>query len=117
MSIVITQGATRPILISDITDADNNPLDVTGWTVRAILRRKTVTGPVIAEWRTIPTGSQGTATAIGREVTLAITPEMSAGWDLTYGILHAEITEPSPGERVERILDEFVYLDPEAVTT
>lgn len=138
--ILITQGATRTIKASNIVDGNGQPLIITGWAVLAVIRQlyrrsvidrqwataaswsshpsyepSAVTGPVVAEWSTTPTGTQGTATALDREVTLAITPAMSTGWSWEHGVLHAEIREPISPFRVERIIDRVVYLDPEAV--
>lgn len=116
MSVTITQGADRTIRVSDITDAAGAPLDVTGWAVHATLRNSTVSGPVIAEWHTTPTGDQLDATATGTEVTLAIPADVSAAWVWARGVIHAEIKEPGVDGRTERILDEIAYLDREAVT-
>ncbi|MGH3882113.1 MAG: hypothetical protein ACRDRC_01755 [Pseudonocardiaceae bacterium] len=115
MTLTITQGTTRTVTAADIVDAAGAPLVVTGWSVRAVIRRGAVAGPVVADWSTTPTGSQGQAAATGSTVTLSITPAMSAAWTWTMGRLHCEITEPGPNGRVERIIDEHVYLDPEAV--
>lgn len=143
--IIITQGTTRTIKASNIVDGNGQPLIITGWAVLAVIRElvshatrdrqwaaaaswasypssaypsyepSAVTGPMVAEWSTTPTGTQGTATAIDREVTLAITPVMSTAWAWRHGVLHAEITEPVSPFRVERIIDRVVYLDPEGV--
>lgn len=112
--LTIPQGTTRTIKASNIKDGAGAALDVTGWSVRAVIRQAGVTGPVVADWSTSPSGPQAQATASGTEVTLAITPAMSAAWTWSTGVLQAELTEPGPG-RVERIIDVLVYLDPEAV--
>lgn len=117
MVLTILQGTTRSITASAIVGADGAPLDVTGWAVLARLRQNSVTGPVVAEWSTTPTGPQGTATASGSAVTIVITPAMSAAWNWRRGVLHAEITEPGVNGRVERIIDVIVHLDREVVTT
>ena len=115
-ALTITQGTTRAITATNIVDANGAPLDVTGWTVHAVIRRRDTSGPVVAEWVSgTPTGTQGQATAAGTTVTLTITPAMSAAWAWASGVLQAEITEPITG-RVERIIDTPVSLSPEAVT-
>jgi len=114
-ALTITQGATRQIVASNIVDGNGQPLDVTGWGVHAVIRRRDITGPIVAEWSTTPTGTQGTASVGGTTLTLIITPAMSAAWAWAAGVLQAEITEPITG-RVERIIDTPVSLNPEAVT-
>lgn len=114
--LVIAQGTTRTIQAAAIVDAAGAALDVTGWSVRAVIRQDTVRGAVVAEWVSgTPSGSQGQATASGSTVSLAITPSMSSAWTWSRGVLQAEITEPG-GARVERIIDRPVILSAEAVT-
>lgn len=112
----IAQGTTRTIVITDIVSADGSPLDVTTWTVHAAARRDNTLGEVVAEWHTAPTDDQLTATASGDEISLPIPADVSSEWDWTYALLHVEITEPSPGSRVERVAGATLYLDREVVT-
>lgn len=114
-TLTIPQGTTRTIKISSITDADGNPLDVSSWAVHAVARDGGVAGPVVAEWATNPTGSQGTATASGTTVTLAIPAAMSSAWYWDTALLHVEVTEPGVNGRVERIASATLVLDHEVV--
>lgn len=67
LSLIIDQGTTRVIDVSDIVDDDGEDLDITGWTVRAVARREALNPEVRAEWRTTPTGTgAGYSTRPGR---------------------------------------------------
>lgn len=119
MALSITQGADRAIVISGIVDADGATLDVTGWTVRAQARANTGPhAPLLAEWVTgTPTGIQGQATASGDEVRLTVSHAMSSVWTWRTAVIQAEITEPDGLQRVERICDEELVIDPQIVRT
>lgn len=124
----IPQGATCAITAMDIR-IDGQLVDMTGWTIHAVLRRDHVGGAIVATWRNLPGAGEGLAEvapadlavdpmAVGQKwVYLRITPDMSSAWTFFRGVVHAEATEPSgnPPRKV-RIIDEPVYLDPEAVT-
>lgn len=115
MNPVITQGAWRVIRARDIVDKAKAPLTVTNWTVRAVARCHHAEGTLLCEWATTPTGDQGVATAVGREVTLTITPAMSSAWDCDRIHIQAEITHPTDATQVERIISQTYDLDREAV--
>jgi len=110
VTLTLPQGTTRSIVISDITtpgpnpDSPRVPLDVTGWTVRAVARDSAIRDTVLAEWTSgTPTGTQGQAVAVGDEARLTVTPDMSRRWIWTHAILHAHLTEPVAPFREERI--------------
>lgn len=113
MTQTIKQGTTTSIKASDVR-IDGVLTDMTGWTVYAVLRRDHVGGAVVTQWHTSPTGSQGQAVAGNGTAELKITAAMSSVWTWSRGVVHAEATEPGVGGRVARIIDEPVYLDPEA---
>lgn len=113
--IRIAQGTTRTIIISGIVDSNGDPLTITGWSVRAQIRRLP-DSPLLAEWVTgTPTGTQGQATASGTEVRLQVPYAMSEAWTWRVATLHVEITEPGVNGRRERITDVPIVVDPELV--
>lgn len=115
MTQTIVQGVTTSIEASNVR-IDGVLTNMTGWTVHAVLRRDHVGGAVVAEWHTTPTGSQGQATVGNGVAELLITPAMSTAWTWSRGVVHAEATEPTGSPpRKARIIDDDVYLDPEAV--
>jgi len=112
--LFIEQGTDQPIVATDVR-IDGQLVDMTGWSVRAVIRQGSTDGPVVAEWSSDPTGSQGQATAGNGTVSLEITPDMSSAWTWRYGVVQAEATEPGQGGRKARVIKKTVYLDPEAV--
>jgi hypothetical protein len=134
---VIKQGVDCWVEATGIIDVrTGSPMDVTGMTVHAVARalyeryvlgrpnyvrayRWRMLSPVIAEWHTTPTGTQGQATAGGvvtDRVQLHITPTQSSSWRCPLVIIQAELTDPITGY-VERIIDEVYEISFEAVTT
>ena len=114
-TLELTQGATRSIVASGIVDAAGDPLDVTGWTVRAQVRHTVHDAALLAEWVSgSPSDSQGRATTAGSVIILDVPAAMSDPWTWTAAILHIEITEPTPPGREERIADVRLTLDPSA---
>lgn len=111
----ITQGAYRLIRAFNTVDANDEPLVVTGWAVRAMARCHHADGALLAEWSSTPTGNQGQATAQGREVVLVIKPAMSSAWDCDRVNIQAEITNPLNTDQVERIINQTYDLDREGV--
>jgi hypothetical protein len=123
MSHTIKQGADCWIEAVNIRDVrTGDPLDVTGWTVRAVARacwsqRRRTLGQVVAEWHTSPTGSQGRITAGGDvpdRIQVHITPEQTEGWHCPFVVIQAEMTTPMSGE-IERIIDECYRVSFQAV--
>jgi hypothetical protein len=114
----ITQGTSRVVNSRNIVDANGAPLVVTGWQVRAVARANHEAGALLTEWSDTPTGSQGRATALGRTVSLFITPAMSEGWNCDRVAIQAKIINPGdPDNQTERIIDEVFDLDREALYT
>ncbi|MGH3987829.1 MAG: hypothetical protein ACRDTZ_10975 [Pseudonocardiaceae bacterium] len=135
MSNIILQGVDCWIEAKNIINARTGaPLNVTGFTVRAVARalyERTVLGrrryythrlprfsPVVAEWHTSPTGTQGTAIAGGvadpYRVQLHVTPSQSSNWLCPLVSIQAEMTDPVTGY-VDRIISEVYEVDFEAV--
>lgn len=110
----IKQGTSRVIRARNILDANGDPLVVTGWSVHAVACRNTTGGTVLSEWSTSPTGTQGTATAIGSEVALQITPGMSASWNCNRVVVQAKLR--SPANQAERIINQTYDIDREATS-
>lgn len=132
MSDVIRQGVDCWIEALDIIDVRTGlPMDVTGFTVHAVARaryerhvlgrprfyRTRMHSPIVAEWHTTPTGTQGLAIAGGAvtdRVQLHVTPVQTAGWRCPLVSIQAEMTDPVTGF-VERIISEIYEVDPENV--
>jgi hypothetical protein len=134
---VIRAGEDCWIEARDITDVrTGNLIDVTDYPVHATARaayqryvlgrpqyaqamRYRMLTPVIAEWSTTPTGTQGTITAGGSDpylVSIHITPTQSLGWRAPLVIIQAELTDPITGYK-SRIVDEIYELSYDAVTS
>lgn len=127
MTLIIVQGTTCAIAAMDIR-LDGVPIDLTGWTIHAVVRRDHVEGQLVATWRSTPGVGEGLAevapadlaidpTAIGQKwLYLRITPAMSSPWTWSRGVVQAEATEPSGSPpRTARVINRAVYLDREAV--
>lgn len=127
---VITQGADVWLEADGIRDKrTGNLMDVSDFTVHAVARacyQRMVLGrplymtwryrmmmPVIAEWDTTPTGTEGTITAGGGDtpnrVSIHITPEQSDGWRCPLVIIQAEMVDPITGFK-SRIINETYEL-------
>jgi len=109
----LDQGTDRTIRVTGIADDEDIPLDVTGWAVVAQARPTATSSELWAQWST----ADGTATATGTEVRLAVPHATSSTWAAWAGRVaevHIEITEPVPPNRRERFKAR-IYLDPEGV--
>lgn len=107
--LIVTQGADCTVHITAITDAAGAALDVTGWTVIAQARQRP--GAVLlAEWRNVPTGSQGTATTDAAGIHLAVPAAMSDPWTWSVAELHCEAHEPVAPNRQARVGEATLYL-------
>jgi hypothetical protein len=115
--LTIDQGTNEIVQITHLVGDAKQPLPIDGWAVHATARADYVRGPIIAEWRTNPTGSDGLATASGRTVALKITPAMSATWTARRIVLQVKITEPGVDGRVARPGDLILLMTPDAVST
>lgn len=117
-TLTLRQGEDCTIVVSGIADDAGQPVDVTGWTIRAMARPKALSSTLWQEWVSgTPTGAQGAAQVVAGVVELEVTDSMSSAWtwpDQT-GILHVEAVEPSGEQRTARIGECRIYLDPEAV--
>lgn len=100
--LTFPQATTRIIWVRNMVDGNGAPLDVTGWAVLATAIGPGALSPVVAQWSTTPTGSQGLATAAGTTISLAVPASMSAAWLIYYAMLNISVTEPGPGGRTER---------------
>lgn len=134
MPNVIKQGTDAWLEATNIIDVrTGDPMDVTGFTVHAVARSRwtgrrvlgrvlwnynRMAEPVISEWHTSPTGTQGTIIAGGivpDRVQIHITPTQSSGWRSPLIVIQAEMTDPVTGY-VERIVDEVLEVSYDAVT-
>jgi hypothetical protein len=131
---VIRAGEDCWIEANNIIDVTTGlPINVTGYAVHAVARARwtgrRVLGtwryqprmiePVIAEWSTSPTGTQGTIIAGGAvtdRVQIHITPTQSSGWRCPLVSIQAEMTNPATGF-VSRIISEVYELDMETVVS
>lgn len=134
---VIRAGEDAWIEARNITDVKTgNLIDVTGYAVHGVARalferyvlgrpnylrtyRWRMFSPVVAEWSTSPTGTQGTATAGGSDpnaVVLHITPTQTLTWRCPLVIVQAELTDPITGY-ISRIVDEVFEVAFDATTT
>lgn len=131
MPNIIPQGVDCWIEANNIINVrTGQSMDVTGASVHAVARalyERRVLGrrlfqyrmlnPVVAEWSTTPTGTQGTATAGGAiidQVQLHVTPAQTSGWRCPLVMIQAELTDPITGY-VERIIDEVYEVSFEVV--
>lgn len=132
MPNIISQGTDCWIEATTIIDVRTGlPMDVTGYVVHAAARARygrrvlgqripyhyRMVSPVVAEWHTTPTGTQGLAIAGGDvpdRVQLHVTPTQTSGWRCPLVIIQAEMTDPSTGY-VERIIDEVYEVSFEVV--
>lgn len=104
--LVIQQGTTWGISWP-ITDGQGNPLDVTGYRVRAQIRPSKDSGNVLHEFST----DAGNAIAEQNAVTLSIQPATSSAWSWRNGVYDVELTDPQG--RVARIAEGTVTVSPE----
>lgn len=117
LPLEIKQGEDCTLVVSGIVDNAEQPLDITGWSVRAMARPNALSGVLWQEWSTDPSGTQGTARVVDGDVELDVPHDMSSAWTWPgqAGVLQVEATEPSGEQRVARVGDRRIYLDPEAV--
>lgn len=132
MPDIIQQGVDCWIEANSIVDVRTGAsIDVTGFHVVAVARAiydggRFVYGkpnasrrsymyrmitPVVAQWSTTPTGTQGTIVAGGAvtdRVQIHVTPTQTEGWRCPLVIIQAEMTDPVTGY-IARIIDaEFI---------
>lgn len=91
-NITVPQGAAWSRTWS-ITDSNNQPLTVTGWSVRAQIRLSH-DDLVLFEWNTTGGVGIGTATASGTTVTVALNGADSAAWTFTKAEYDVYLTDP-----------------------
>ncbi|MGL5910929.1 MAG: hypothetical protein ACRCZP_13055 [Phycicoccus sp.] len=87
----IIKGETFSIEMP-VLDANDTPVLVGGWSVRAQVRRSE-RDPVVHEWST----ALGNAAASGTTVTLAVVGAVTTTWAWSDGLLSIEVTEPASG--------------------
>lgn len=131
MPNIIRQGCDVWISASNITDVTTGlPMDVSNCTVYAAARaryRRQVLGrnlyqyrmisPVVAEWSTTPTGTQGQATAGGvitNQVQLHVTPTQTEGWRCPLVIIQADLIDPVTGFTA-RVIDQVYEIEFSAI--
>ncbi len=104
--LVIQQGTSWAISWP-ITDESGEPLDLSGFTVRAQVRASKEAGDVLHEFST----EAGNAAAEQSSVTLSLSPAVSSAWSWRNGVYDVELTDPSG--RVARIAEGSVVVSPE----
>ena len=115
--LTILQG-TSTAIVADGIAIDGVPTDVTGWEVRAVIRRYPGSRAVLAEWVSgVPEAWQGQAITDGPKVTLEITPALAALWTWRTGVIQARVVEPGVNGRTARVIDTDVRLSPDIVPT
>ena len=107
--IVIPQGA-RWNRIWNITDDNNQPLDVTGWSVRAQVRSSVLSSVVLYEWNSAGGVGLGSAHATGSTVRIELDGPESDPWTWRVGRFDVKLTDPS-GMR-KRIVQGIATVDP-----
>lgn len=105
-NLYIDQGTTFTITIS-VTDDTGSARNLTGYTGRAQLRRSYYTNTNTAFTVSIdnPTGG---------EVNLALSNTQTSALKAGRYVYDVELTGPSPGYSVERIVEGIVVINPEA---
>jgi hypothetical protein len=141
MPNIIMQGVDCWISASNIINVRTGvQMNVTGYTVTAVacaLYRRQVLGqyrwqqqwrmnnPIVAQWSTTPTGTQGLATAGTNavittqpidQVTLHVTPAQTANWRYPLVIVQAKLIDPVTGFDA-RIINETYEVSPDAVVS
>lgn len=86
---------------------DGEPLDLTGWTVKAQIRKNIESDTVLYEW----SNAAGNVTVNDSQVTLLVSPATSTAWTWERGVYDVELTSPSA--IVYRIAAGPVYVSPE----
>lgn len=93
--LVIPQGSTWNRSWT-VTDANNNPLTITGWSVRSQIRSSATSPVVLFEWNTTAGAGIGTASVSGSTVTITLTGTTdSALWTFMTGVYDVVLTDPS----------------------
>ena len=88
--LVIEQGTTWAISWP-IRDENDQPVDVTGWSVRAHVRAHRDSTEVLHEW----SSQLGNAEASGSDVILSVGPSTSSAWNWSDGVYDVELTDPT----------------------
>lgn len=105
-ALVIEQGTTWAIAWP-IRDTQDEPIDITGWSVHAQIRPSKDSNDVLYEWRT----STGNAKAEQDWLTLSVSPGESSAWTWRSGVYDVELTDPTG--RVARVAEGVVTVNPE----
>lgn len=74
-----------------VLDVANQPVDITGWTAKAQVRRSAVE-PVLHEWTT--GGGSPNASIAGSTLTLNVVGAVTTAWPWTAAQISVEVTEP-----------------------
>lgn len=109
VDLVIEQGTTWGIGFP-LLDANDQPVDLTGWSVRVQARPKADSGTVLFEWASDGSGAGQAVLSNGR-VTLYVQPEQSSAWTWRKGHWQLELT--TPDGQIIRPVGGRVRVDPE----
>jgi hypothetical protein len=98
--LLIKQGTTRSITITNLRDAHGQPLDPTGWGIHGVARPG-IWAASVAVWRNNPDLNAGELLAEivddetgGKQIDLDIDPAVSDSWHWSVAVLDVEIQEP-----------------------
>lgn len=101
-SLTIPQGTTWGIAWPILED--DEPKDLSGWTVKAQIRATVESGTVLHEWST----ATGNATVTEFRVAIFLAPGASSAWTWVRGVYDVELT--SPEGAVYRIAEGAIYV-------
>lgn len=104
--LTIIQGSTWGISWP-VVDDDDQPLDLTGWSVRAQVRPRTDSGTVLWEWST----AANSASVSGAAVTLRLTAAQSSAFTFSRAVYDIELTDGDGN--VYRVAQGHVEVSPE----
>lgn len=104
--LLIPQGTTWTMRWP-LTDAEGNPLDTAGWTVRAQVRARHGAPTVLYEW----SSALGNATIGPTSVDLTVAAAVSSAWGWRTGVYDVELTTAQGV--VTRLTQGTVTVDPE----
>ena len=105
-NLVIDQGTTFSLTVT-VSDANVNPLNLTGYTVRAQMRKSY--GATSYTAFAVIVGSPPTA----GEVIISLTAAQTTGLKAGRYVYDIEIVSPAPDSVVSRVLEGIVTITPE----
>lgn len=86
--IEVQQGDDRPIRIPVTSTENGQPVNITGWPVRALLRRSGRSREVVHVW------SSEDGNAVAEQDTVLLLCDDSSSWDFRGGVFNIVLTHP-----------------------